>query len=116
MLDGGRLAEFKWCVVGEKRNRESERGGYGGDRRDGVVVAIWSIWRFWLVLDEMLEWGFSADNPTLAMLVCDLVTKNRVSEARGVLGRIESPDMGVFHGMMRGFLKQRRVGEMTKVF
>ena len=49
-------------------------------------MAIWSV------LDEMLGRGFSADNPTLVVLVCGLVTNNRVNEARGVLVLIESLD------------------------
>ncbi|TKY69591.1 putative pentatricopeptide repeat-containing protein [Spatholobus suberectus] len=68
------------------------------------------------VFEEMRERGIRVDNPTLGHVVYGLLTRRRVREAYRVVEGIEAPDLSVFHGLIKGLLRLRRVSEATQVF
>ncbi|XP_058110930.1 putative pentatricopeptide repeat-containing protein At1g26500 [Magnolia sinica] len=70
----------------------------------------------YMVFDEMLKRGISADNPTLAALVYGLLCKGRVREGYKIVEGIKEPDVGVYHGLIKGLLKLRKAKEATQVF
>lgn len=71
-----------------------------------------------MVFDEMLKRGLwlAIDNQTVGALVYGLVARNRVREAYRVVEMVERPDIGLYHGLMKGLLRLKRAGEATEVF
>lgn len=69
-----------------------------------------------MLFDEMLKRGISADNPVFAALICGVVSKGRVREGYKILEGICEPDVGIYHGLIKGLLKLRRAREATQVF
>ncbi|GAB4850297.1 hypothetical protein Ancab_029597 [Ancistrocladus abbreviatus] len=69
-----------------------------------------------MIFDEMQKRGIQVDNLTLASLIYGLVSKKRVREAYQIMEKIESPDISIYHGLIKGFLRVRKVGEATEVF
>lgn len=69
-----------------------------------------------MMFEEMHGRGIQADNATLASLIYGLLTKGRVREAYRIMEGMEKPDIGVYHGLISGFLRLRKAGEATQVF
>ncbi|XP_060967434.1 putative pentatricopeptide repeat-containing protein At1g26500 isoform X1 [Cannabis sativa] len=68
------------------------------------------------MFEEMLERGIQVDNSTLGSLVCGLLARGRVSMAYKIVEAIERPDISVYHGLIKGFLRLKRASEATQVF
>ncbi|KAF7827983.1 putative pentatricopeptide repeat-containing protein [Senna tora] len=69
-----------------------------------------------VVFDEMRKRGIHVDNLTWGFLIYGILSRGGVREAYRVLEGIEEPDISVFHGMIKGLLRLRRVSEATQVF
>ena len=69
-----------------------------------------------MVFDEMLKREIHPDNKTMSSLIYGLLTKGRVREANNIMKGIERPDIAVYHGVIKGFLRLRKPGEATGVF
>lgn len=69
-----------------------------------------------MVFDEMQKRGIQVDNTTLASIIYGLVLKNRVQEAYLMAENVEKPDISVYHALIRGLLKLRKVDEATEIF
>jgi pentatricopeptide repeat protein len=70
----------------------------------------------YVVFEEMGERGIQADNLTLASLIYGLLARGRVREAYRIGEGIETPDISVYHGLIKGLLRLRRAREATQVF
>ncbi|QHO32102.1 putative pentatricopeptide repeat-containing protein At1g26500 isoform X1 [Arachis duranensis] len=68
------------------------------------------------VFDEMRSRGIQVDNLTLGSVVYGLVSRHRVREAYQVAKEIDSPDISVYHGLIKGLVRLRRAREATEVF
>ncbi|KAL5553650.1 hypothetical protein UlMin_041051 [Ulmus minor] len=85
------------------------------------LVLVWmckrgKIGEAYMVLDEMRKREIEADNLTLASLVYGLLSRGKISEAYNVVEGIKKPDISVYHGLIKGFLRLRRAREATQVF
>lgn len=69
-----------------------------------------------VVFEEMQKRRIEADNSTLASLVYGLLARGRVRVAYKIVEGIEKPDINVFHGMIKGLLRLRKLREATEVF
>ncbi|GMH01788.1 hypothetical protein Nepgr_003627 [Nepenthes gracilis] len=69
-----------------------------------------------LVFEEMLRRGIQVDDLTIASIIYGLVSKSRVGDAYMILEKIEKPDINVYHGLIKGFLRTRKLSEATEVF
>ncbi|XP_077217212.1 pentatricopeptide repeat (PPR) superfamily protein [Tasmannia lanceolata] len=69
-----------------------------------------------MLFDEMLKRGVKVDNQIFGALVYGLLCRGRVREGCRIVGWIENPDVGVYHELIKGFLRLRRAGEATQVF
>ncbi|GAA0169790.1 hypothetical protein LIER_24194 [Lithospermum erythrorhizon] len=96
-------------------------------RMDNLRLSSYSLVIKWLckkgklgesrvLLDEMQSRGIEADSATLASIVYGLISRGRVNEAYKTVEGIESPDISVYHGMIKGLLKLKKASEATKVF
>ncbi|MQL73313.1 hypothetical protein Taro_005664 [Colocasia esculenta] len=66
---------------------------------------------------EMVKRGIGVDGPTLGALVYGFLCRKRVKEGYRVLEGMEiEPDISVFHGLIKGFLRLRRASEATHMF
>ncbi|KAK4371070.1 hypothetical protein RND71_010545 [Anisodus tanguticus] len=70
----------------------------------------------YVVFEEMQKRGIEADNLTLASITYGLMSRGRVMEAYRVVEGIETLDISVCHGMIKGLLKLKRASEATRVF
>lgn len=70
----------------------------------------------YVVFAEMLKRGIEADNLTLSSIIFGLLARGRVNETFKVFKGIEKPDINLYHGLIRGFLRLRRAREATQVF
>ncbi|KAK7838869.1 putative pentatricopeptide repeat-containing protein [Quercus suber] len=68
-----------------------------------------------IMFEEMRERGIQVDNLTLASLIYGLLVRGRVREAYRIVAEIEKPDVNVYHGLTKGFLKLRRASEATQI-
>ncbi|KAL8196444.1 hypothetical protein R6Q57_024739 [Mikania cordata] len=69
-----------------------------------------------VVFDEMRERGIQPDSMTLASLIYGFLSKARVREAYEIAEAIDNPDISVYHGLIKGFLRLKRTHEATDVF
>ncbi|KAK9673654.1 hypothetical protein RND81_12G181400 [Saponaria officinalis] len=69
-----------------------------------------------VVFEEMRKRGIQADQTTMASLIYGLVCKNRVREACLMVENIDKPEISVYHALIKGFLKLRKVRDATEVF
>ncbi|KAK3222878.1 hypothetical protein Dsin_009903 [Dipteronia sinensis] len=70
----------------------------------------------YVVFEEMLQRGIQPDNLTLSCIIYGYLARGRLREAYSVVDRIEKPDISVYHGLIKGLLRQRRASEATQVF
>lgn len=70
----------------------------------------------YVIFEEMQNRGIQADNLTIGSLIYGLLSKGRVTEAYKIFEGVKNPDLSVFHGIIKGFLRLRRAGEATQVF
>lgn len=68
------------------------------------------------VFDEMSQRGIQPDNSTTGAIIYANVARGRVSEAYKIAKGIHNPDINTYHGLIKGFLRLKRVSEATKVF
>eukprot|EP00268_Persea_americana_P035367 TRINITY_DN3490_c0_g1_i5.p1 TRINITY_DN3490_c0_g1~~TRINITY_DN3490_c0_g1_i5.p1 ORF type:complete len:499 (+),score=89.54 TRINITY_DN3490_c0_g1_i5:985-2481(+) len=69
-----------------------------------------------MVFGEMLKRGIGADNEVFASLVYGVVSRGAVREGYKIVQGIRDPDLSVYHGLMKGLLRQKRAREATQVF
>ncbi|KAI9169637.1 hypothetical protein LWI28_015406 [Acer negundo] len=70
----------------------------------------------YVVFEEMLQRGIQPDNLTLSCIIYGYLVRGRLREAYNVVDRIEKPDISIYHGLIKGLLRQRRASEATQVF
>ncbi|XP_047324509.1 putative pentatricopeptide repeat-containing protein At1g26500 [Impatiens glandulifera] len=68
------------------------------------------------VFEEMRERGIEPDNAIIGSMIYGLLTKTRIREAYMVMEKVENPDINIYHGMIKGFLRLKRRKEATDVF
>ncbi|XP_023538207.1 putative pentatricopeptide repeat-containing protein At1g26500 [Cucurbita pepo subsp. pepo] len=97
------------------------------NRMNDLIPSTYSLVIKWLcnkgkmrqaynVFDEMLKRGFEADNSAHSSLIYGVLARGRRREAYNIMGRIENPDLSVYHAMIKGLLRLRRASEATQVF
>ncbi|KAL1806279.1 putative pentatricopeptide repeat-containing protein At1g26500 isoform X2 [Daucus carota subsp. sativus] len=69
-----------------------------------------------LMFQELQQRGIEVDSETLGSLVYGFVCKARVREAYLLADGIEKPNISVYHGFIKGFLKLKRAKDATNVF
>lgn len=69
-----------------------------------------------VMFQEMQQRGIEPDSETLGSLIYGLVCKARVREAYLLVDGIEKPNVSVYHGFIKGFLKLKRGKDATNVF
>ncbi|KAH9605807.1 hypothetical protein KSS87_020401 [Heliosperma pusillum] len=69
-----------------------------------------------VVFEEMQKREIQADNATLASIIYGLVCKNQLREAYLMVENIHKPEISVYHGLIKGLLKLRKVSEAAEVF
>ncbi|KAK1388736.1 hypothetical protein POM88_016914 [Heracleum sosnowskyi] len=69
-----------------------------------------------VISQEMQQRGIEPDSETLGSLIYGFVCKMRVREAYFLVDSIEKPNMNVYHGLIKGFLKLKRAKDATNVF
>ncbi|OMO71961.1 hypothetical protein COLO4_27901 [Corchorus olitorius] len=68
------------------------------------------------MFDEMSQRGIEADNLTMASIIYGLLARGRVREAYRIAEGIKNPDISIYHGLIKGLLRQRKTSEATQVF
>ncbi|KAL9234776.1 hypothetical protein vseg_009604 [Gypsophila vaccaria] len=69
-----------------------------------------------VVFEEMRKRGIQADYTTMASMIYGLVSKNRIREAYLMVENLDKPEISIYHALIKGFLKLRKVREATEVF
>ena len=86
------------------------------------TVILWlckggKIERPMMLMAEMLKRGIDIDGPILGSLGYGLICRRRINEAYKIMAATEeAPGISVYHGLIKGLLRIRRVREATEVF
>ncbi|KAL4569483.1 hypothetical protein LXL04_025121 [Taraxacum kok-saghyz] len=68
------------------------------------------------VFDEMRERQIQPDCTTLGSLIYGFLSKGRIREAYNIAESIETPDITIYHGLIKGLLRLKKANEATNVF
>ncbi|XP_022131400.1 putative pentatricopeptide repeat-containing protein At1g26500 [Momordica charantia] len=97
------------------------------NRMNDLIPSTYSLVNKWLcnkgkvrqayvVFDEMHKRGLETDNSAHSSLIYGLLARGRRREGYRIMERIENPDLGVYHALIKGLLRLRRANEATQVF